>query len=150
MQALKKNGEDQDQAIGRSKGGLSTKIHATCDALGNPTSFHLTPGQAHDLDGADALLPSLQAEALLADKAYDADARVQDKLEDRDIPAVIPSKANRKEPIEYDKHLYKARHLIENFFQKLKQYRAIATRYDKTALNFLRAIYLAASVILMH
>ena len=148
--AQKKNGADQDQAIGRSKGGLSTKIHATCDALGNPTSFHLTPGQAHDLDGADALLPSLQAEALLADKAYDADARVRDKLEDRDIPAVIPSKANRKEPIEYDKHLYKARHLIENFFQKLKQYRAIATRYDKTALNFLGAIYLAASVILMH
>lgn len=137
------------EAIGRSKGGLSTKIHATCDALGNPTSFYLTPGQAHDLEGADALLPSIQADALLADKAYDADERVRQKLEERDILVVIPSKENRKEPIEYDRHLFKARHLIENFFQKLKQYRAIATRYDKTARNFLGAIYCAASVILL-
>jgi transposase len=129
---------------------LSTKIHATCDALGNPTAFYLTPGQAHDLDGADALLPALEAEALLADKAYDADVRVREQLEARAILAVIPSKANRKEPIDYDKHWYQARHLIENFFQKLKQYRAIATRYDKTARNFLSAIHLAASVILMH
>ncbi len=129
---------------------MSTKIHATCDALGNPTDFFLTPGQAHDLQGADALLPSIQGEALLADKAYDAQERVIDKLNERNIIPVIPSKANKKEPREYDKHIYKERHLIETFFQKLKQYRAIATRYDKTAQNFLGAIFLAASVILMH
>ena len=66
-----KGGDREQEAIGRSKGGLTTKIHATTDALGTPTGFHLTPGQAHDLVGADALLPGLEADALLADKAYD-------------------------------------------------------------------------------
>ena len=126
---------------------MSTKIHATCDALGNPTGFFLTAGQAHDLQGADVLIADIEAEALLADKAYDADERVRDVLRARDIEPVIPSKSSRNEPIDYDKHLYKARHLIENFFAKLKQYRAIATRYDKTARNFLSAVHLAAVVI---
>jgi len=133
--------------MGRSKGGLSTKIHATTDALGNPLSFHLTPGQACDLDGADVLLPGLVADTVLADKAYDADKRVIEPLQAQGKTAVIPPKRNRTTPREYDKELYKARHLIENFFAKLKQYRAIATRYDKRAVNFLGAIYLAASVI---
>ncbi len=128
---------------------MSTKIHATCDALGNPTGFHLTAGQAHDLDGADVLLPELEAEALLADRAYDADERVRQVLEAKGQVAVIPSKSNRKCPYDYDKECYKARHLIENFFAKLKQYRAIATRYDKTAGNFLGAVQLAAAVILL-
>ena len=126
---------------------MSTKIHATVDALGNPTGIHLTPGQAHDLLGADALLPGLEVEALLADKAYDADERVIQPLRNAGIEPVIPSKANRKEPRPYDKDLYKARSLIEIFFCKLKQFRAIATRYDKTARNFLAAVHLAAAVI---
>lgn len=107
----------------------------------------LTPGQAHDLNGADGLLPDLKAEALLADKAYDADERVLVPLQNAGITAVIPSKSNRIIQRDYDKDLYEARHLIENFFCKLKQYRAIATRYDKTARNFLAAIYLASTVI---
>lgn len=126
---------------------MSTKIHALCDALGNPIAFHLTAGQAHDLDGADVLLEALKADALLADKAYDATERVLQRLEAQNCEAVIPPKANRKESRSYDKALYKARHLIENFFAKLKQYRAIATRYDKLAESFLGAIYLAATVI---
>lgn len=126
---------------------MSTKIHATCDALGNPTGFHLTPGQACDLDGADILLGEIAADILLADKGYDADARVLDRLAAAEIEPVIPPKSNRKEPRDYDKALYKARYLIENFFEKLKHYRAIATRYDKTASAFLGAIHLAASVI---
>jgi transposase len=126
---------------------LSTKIHATVDALGNPLSFHLTCGQACDLDGADKLLPNLVAETVLADKAYDASERVIERLEAQGKTPVIPPRRNRKQQREYDKALYKARHLIENFFAKLKQYRAIATRYDKRAVNFLGAIYLAASVI---
>ena len=133
--------------IGRSRGGLSTKIHATCDALGNPTGFFLSGGQAHDLDGADVLLDDFQGKALLADKAYDADERVRQRLVHQKCEAVIPSKSNRKQPYPYDKHLYQSRHLIENFFARLKQYRAIATRYDKTARNFLGAIYLAAFVV---
>jgi transposase len=136
-----------DQAIGRSKGGLSTKIHATVDALGNPTGFHLTGGQACDLEGADVLLPQLEAEVLLADKGFDADQRVLIPWQEAGKVAVIPPKANRKVQRDYDKELYKARHLIENFFAKLKLFRAIATRYDKTARNFLAAVYLAATAI---
>ena len=126
---------------------MSTKIHATTDALGNPLSFHLTPGQACDLDGSDLLLPKLTAQTILADKGYDADKRVVEPLIAQGKTVVIPSKSNRIAPREYDKDLYKARHLIENFFAKLKQYRGIATRYDKRAVNFLGAIYLAAAVV---
>ena len=97
------------------------------------------------------MLPLLsETQALLADKAYYAEERVLKKLNQKDIQPVIPSKSNNKKPLYYDKHLYKARGLIEIFFQKLKQYRAIATRYDKTAQNFLAAVYLASWVILLH
>ena len=129
---------------------MSTKIHALVDALGNPLAFLLTPGQAHDLEGADALLPQMQADTLLADKAFDADERVIEPLLAAGKTLVIPPKANRKLQRSFDKHLYKARHLIENFFCELKQFRAIATRYDKTARNFLAGIQLAAAVILLN
>ena len=117
------------------------------DALGNPTRFHLTPGQTHDLQGADVLLVNTPAATVIAEKAYDAEARVVDMLLAKGKDVVIPPKANRRVPRTYDRDLYKARHLIENFFAKLKQYRAIATRYDKTACNFLGAIHLAATMI---
>jgi transposase len=109
--------------------------------------FVLTPGQAHDLDGADALLPHMAAELLIADKAFDADKRVREPLAAAGKAAVIPPMPNRRTPPDFDHELYKARHLIENFFCKLKQFRAIATRYDKTARNFLAAIHLAAATI---
>lgn len=107
----------------------------------------MTPGQAHDLAGADALLPDMAARTLVADKAYDADERVIEPLLACGKSFVIPPKSNRKIQRGFDKDAYKARHLIENFFCKLKQYRAIATRYDKTARNFLAAIHLAAAII---
>ena len=126
---------------------MSTKIHTLVDALGNPLGFFLSGGQAHDLIGADHLLPSMQAETLIADKAFDADTRVIAPLAAAGKTAVIPPKANRRLPRDFDRDLYKARHLIENFFAKLKQFRAIATRYDKTARNFLAAVHLAAAAI---
>ena len=126
---------------------MSTKINATVDALGNPTGFTLTPGQACDLDGADILLPQIKADILIGDKGFDADERVILPLEQAGKTIVIPPKANRKHPRPYDKELYKARHLIETFFARLKQFRAIATRYDKRASNFLAAVYLASIVI---
>ncbi len=126
---------------------MSTKIHTTVDALGNPTGFHLSQGQACELDGADVLLPCIKARTVIADKGFDADQRVLEPLQKAGKLAVIPPKANRKQQRLYDKELYKARHLIENFFAKLKQFRAIATRYDKTARNFLAAIHLAATSI---
>jgi transposase len=119
------------------------------DALGNPIGFHLTGGQEHDLAGADALLPGLQADALIADKAFDADKRVLGPLAEAGKTAVIPPRKTRKTPRSFDKDLYKARHLIENFFAKLKQFRAIATRYDKSARCFLAGIHLAAAAILL-
>ncbi len=142
--AQKKHGP---QAVGRSKGRLSTQIHALVDALGNPTGFHLTPGQACDLDGADVLIPQTHADTVLADRGYDAYARVLEPLAETGKAAVIPPKRNRTEQRDYDRDLYKARHLIENFFEKLKHYRAIATRYDKLDVAFLSGIHLAAVLI---
>jgi transposase len=115
--------------------------------LGNPLDFILTPGQAHDLEGADALLPDMAAETLLADKAFDADQRVIEPLLARGKSFVIPPKSNRKVQRDFDKDAYKARHLIENFFCKLKQYRAIATRYDKTAQSYQAMIDLATLIM---
>jgi transposase len=92
-------------------------------------------------------LPRMQAHTLLADKAFDADERVIDLLRAAGKTAVIPPRSNRKNQRAYDKAAFKARHLIENFFCNLKKFRAIATRYDKTARNFLAAIHLAAAVI---
>jgi len=117
------------------------------DALGNAIGFFLSGGQAHDLLGADHLLPTMQADMLLADKAYDADERVIAVLHAAGKTAVIPPRESRKVDRDYDRDIYKARHLIENFFEKIKRYRAIATRYDKTAQNFLAAVYLVAAAI---
>jgi len=117
------------------------------DALGNPVRFFLSGGEAHDLVGADHLLPGMQADTLIADKAFDANERVIQPLAAAGKTAVIPSRANRQVGRTYDRHLFKERHLIENFFARLKQFRAIATRYDKTRRNFLAAIQLAATVI---
>ena len=149
--ALKKNGQDtkdvrKQEAIGRSKGGLTTKIHALVDALGNPLDFILTPGQACDLEGSDAFLPNITAEAVLADKAFDADERVIKPLERAGIKAVIPSKSNRKTPRAHDEDMYKSRHLIENFFAKLKQFRDMFND-AKTARNFLAAVFLVGAYV---
>ena len=107
----------------------------------------MTGGQAHDLDGCDELLAQVESDTLIADKGYDADERVREVLSVSDKTAVIPPRSNRKNPAEYDKELYKQRHKIENFFARLKDYRGIATRYEKTARNFLSGVYLAAAII---
>ena len=116
------------------------------DALGNLVRFTLLPGQRHDLVGVAPLITGLIFGALLGDKAFDADwLRVE--LDSRGAVAVIPPKSNRKTLIAYDKGMYRWRHLIENFFAKLKEFRAIATRYDKTDSSFRATINLAASII---
>ena len=117
-----------DEAIGRSKGGVSTKIHATVAALGNPTGFALPPGQASDLDGADELVPPLTAPTGSADKSDDAEERVLARLRAAGTTAVLPPRRNRQDQREDDRDLYQARHLIAHFFCTLKQFRAIATR----------------------
>jgi transposase len=144
--SAKKNGA---QAIGRSRGGLTTKIHALVDALGNPAVLMLTPGQAHDLSCAELLIETAAPDALIADKAYDADSLV-DTLTARRITPVIPPKANRKTQRSCDYALYCERNLIERFFNQLKYFRAIATRYDKLARNFLAGVQLVAALILLN
>ena len=128
---------------------MTTKIHAIVDALGNPVALSLTPGQAADINQAVPLLDQvddrIEPEALLADKGYDSDALVE-TLEARGITPVIPPKANRREPRKTDFALYRERNLVERFFCKLKQYRAIATRYDKLASTFLAAVQLVAAL----
>jgi transposase len=118
---------------------LTTKIHAIVDALGNPVALSLTPGQAADIKQAAPLLDEVEPEAFLADKAYDCDTLIE-TLEQRGITPVIPSKANRCEPRDTDFALYRERNLVERFFCKLKQFRAISTRYDKLANTFLAAV----------
>ena len=115
--------------------------------MGRPTALLLTPGQASDLEGFDGLVEAIRSDVLIADKGYDADRRVRAVLAKAGKTAVIPPRRNRKRPASYDKELYKKRHRIENFFSRLKDFRAIATRYEKTARNFLAGIYLAAAII---
>ncbi len=140
------SGGTLNQAIGRSRGGLTTKIVALVDALGNLVRFVLLPGQRHDSVGVAPLLTDLDFAALLADKAFDSDA-FRTELADRGAVAVIPPKANRTASVSYDVEMYKRRHLVENFFCKIKEFRRIATRYDKTDESFKAMIYLAGSVL---
>ncbi len=126
---------------------MSTKIHATVDALGNPVVFHMTPGQVHDLKGADALLPDTPAATVIADKAYDAQERVIDLLQKAGKGVVISPKRCRKHRVNMTSACTEPVTLMEQSYNRLKQYRSIATRYDKTARNFLGAIHLAAAVI---
>jgi transposase len=131
---------------GRSRSGITTKILALTDALGNLVDFCLMPGQAHDLREAGALIRGLSTGHLLADRAFDADWLRNDLL-DRGITPVIPPKSNRKFPAEFDKETYKWRHLIENFFGKLKENRGIAMRSCKTDRSFKAFISIGATLI---
>jgi putative transposase len=132
--------------LGRSRGGLSTKIHAAGDALGLPVRLIGTPGQRNDIALADDLVEGFDADALLADKGYDADHLVE-KMDEAGIQVVIPPKRNRKSPRACDTDLYKERNRIERFFNKLKQFRRVATRYDKLLANFMGFVKLAAIAI---
>ncbi|MGM0743572.1 MAG: IS5 family transposase [Pseudomonadota bacterium] len=132
--------------MGRSRGGITTKILALTDSLGNLVDFRLMPGQAHDLRAVPDLIEDLCADHLLADRAFDADW-LRSALDDREITPVIPPKSNRRFPATFDKETYKWRHLIENYFGKLKENRAIAMRSCKTDQSFAAFISLAATAI---
>jgi putative transposase len=132
--------------LGRSRGGLSTKIHAAGDALGLPVRLLGTPGQRPDIAFAHDLVEDIEAEALLADKVYDANHLIE-KMEKRGTQLVIPPKRDRKIQRAYDTELYKERNHIERFFNKLKQFRRVATRYDKLLANFMGFVKLAAIAI---
>lgn len=134
------------QGLGRSRGGLSTKIHAATEALGLPVRLIASPGQRNDIAFAHDLVDGIQAAATIADKGYDAD-HLCDKITETGADVVIPPKRNRKLQRPYDADLYKERNRIERFFSKLKQFRRVATRYDKLLANFMGFVKLAAIAI---
>lgn len=151
MQELKKAlNSEFHEFIGTSHGGKNTKIHAIVDGLGNPVSFLLSGGQIHDSKMAITLLETVNITGshILADRAYGSE-EIRSYIVGRGATYVIPPKQNTKQPWDVDWHLYKERHLIECFFNKLKQFRRIATRYDKLASSFLAFIYVAAITILL-
>src|SRR5512144_412655 len=134
------------EALGRSRGGFSTKLQALTDALGNPLEFVLTGGQAADIRQAEALLPDEPVDAVVADKSYDADAFVA-TVTARGAVAVIPPRKNRQQLREYDRYIYKERHLIECFFGKIKHYRRIFSRFEKTARNYMGFLRFVAALV---
>ena len=131
------------QAVGKSRGGFSTKVHTATDSLGCPIKFILTPGNIADCTMAIPLLEGQEADHVLADKGYDSDEIIHAVTA---MPAepVIPPRSHRKTKRTYDKHIYKERSAIECLFGKLKQFRRIATRYDKLASSYLSFVYIGA------
>ena len=133
--------------MGRSRGGLSTKIHALVDADGLPIALKLTPGHAHDGRSAADMLDEIgRDQILLADRAYDSDA-LRESLAARGAWANIKPLAHRTDPPAFSAFLYRYRNLVERFFNRIKHFRAIATRYEKHAENYLALVKLAATRI---
>ena len=132
--------------MGRSRGGFGTEVHAAVDAPGNPLRFAVTPGQDSDIGAAPELIAGIPAGRVLADKGYDSDAFVE-AVEKAGAEAVIPPRSNRVAPREYDRHWYKDRNLVERFFNKIKNCRRVATRYEKTKRNFEGFLHIAGIMV---
>ena len=143
--AGQKNSDPATECLGRSRGGVSTKIHACTEALGNAVRLIATGGQAGDCPQALPLLKGLQPGKVLADTAYDSDEN-RAYCAQNGIEAVIPSRPNRLEPAPMDAQTYRDRNKIERFFGRLKQYRRLATRYEKTAVSFLAFWHIGAMI----
>ena len=144
-----KNGGQAEQALGRSRGGFSTKIHVTVDGLGYPLRLHLTAGQRHDIIKTHDLTVDLEFDHLIADRSYGAQAFVDD-LRARGIEVVIPPNKNAKEPREYDEWRYRERHLIECFIGKIKHFRRVFSRFDKLARRYLGFLQFVSALIWLH
>lgn len=140
------SGGQDEQALGRSRGGFGTKIHGGCNGLGQPVELLLTAAQESDIAQAEALLSAHRPEAVIADKGYDKKALVVE-VESRGAEAVIPTRKGAREPRALDRHLYRERNLIERFWSKAKQYRRVATRYEKKAANYLAFVKVAAMMV---
>ncbi|RRK01815.1 IS5 family transposase [Opitutaceae bacterium TAV3] len=135
-----------NEASGLTKGGPNTKIHLAVDAHGMPVRVIVTAGSVADCTQAGALIRNLPAQCLLADKGYDTNA-IAEAAQAAGMHVVIPPKSNRKQPRQYDTYLYKLRHLVENAFLRLKQWRGIATRYAKRASSFLAAVQFRCALL---
>ena len=142
----KKNGGQPSEALGRSSGGFTTKLNAAVNDAFLPLRFTLTSGACHDVTQAPALMTGYTCRYVIADAAYDSDA-LRERIVAQGAVAVIKPRNNRVEERLYDKEVYKRRNVIERFFHRLKQYRRVATRYDKYADRYLGFVYFAALLI---
>jgi len=136
-------GGQENQGMGRTKGGLNTKIHAVVDAVGQPAAMLVGAGNEADVSRAQEVLAEMERGQLVGDKGYDSD-ELRQWLRNRSIQPCIPPRSNRLRPEPYSKAAYRKRHHIENFFEKLKRFRRVATRYDKLAVTFFGFVCLAA------
>lgn len=142
----RKRGE-KNQAVGRSRGGRNTKIHALADAQGRLIAILLTGGQAHDYPVAKRLIRRVKPpKHMLGDTAYDGDG-LRQELDQRGTKPVIPNHPNRKHLLSFNKRLYKLRWRVESAFNRLKDFRRVATRYDRLARNYLASVCLAAALV---
>lgn len=141
-------GGQQAQAMGRTKGGLNTKLHAATDEHAQPQSLVLTAGEEADVTHAPTLLENARGSHALMDRAYDSDS-LRELIAAKGMKACIPPRKNRTAPASYDVELYKQRHHVENFFEKLKRCRRVATRYDKTAASFMGFVLIACCVLIL-
>lgn len=137
----------EHRAIGTSRGGPTTKIHIAADAHGNPLYIEITGGQVHDAKVADVIIDNIEGQYFIGDKGYDSE-EIREKARSKNMIPIIPKRSNNKTPNpEFDSHLYKNRHLVENLFARLKHFRSIATRFEKLARNF-KAMLLFACTFL--
>lgn len=138
----------EERAIGRCCGGLASKIHMSADAHGNPLDFEITGGEVHDSQVAQQLIERIEeGNYWIADKGYDSD-EIRECVRKKGMKPIIPRRSNScKNNSEFDSHLYKIRHLVENLFAKLKHFRSIATRFEKLARNFKAMVFIACSLI---
>lgn len=145
--APQRRGGQKSQALGRSKGGFSTKLHILVDGLGNPLDFVLTGGQRHDKTQGTVLLQGFKGAYVIADKAYDSDDLLTFIREEVGAIPVIPPRRNRKTPRDYDKELYKARYLVECFINKIKWQRRLFVRYEKLDSRYLGFLSFVSALI---
>lgn len=142
----KKNGSQSHQALGRSRGGFSTKIHVTVDGLGNPLRLYLTAGQRHDIIMAETLIADLPFDFVLADRAYGS-ADFLDYVRQQGAEPVIPPRKNALNPHDYDTWRYRERSLVECFIGKIKHFRRVFSRFDKLARRYLGFLQLTSVII---
>jgi len=143
---LKKNGGAENQALGRSRGGFSTKIHITVDVLGNPLRLQLTPGERHDIAEAESLIVGYNSQHVIGDKGYDS-VEFINVIEANGAIPVIPPRRNRGAQRTYDPHLYKERHLVECFINKIKWYRLIFSRFEKLTARYFGFLSFVSTLI---
>jgi transposase len=147
--SLRNPGEPADHALGRSKGGFGTKVHVVCDGRGQPLGLVLTPGQQHESTVFEVVMTTVetlpQPAKLAGDKAYRA-KRIREWLSGRGIEAVIPTQQGEARQEDFDRESYRRRNVVERLIGRLKEWRRIATRYEKLAVNFLAMIHLAMIV----